>query len=102
MSGCVNCVWDVFRDDIEEWAAKSAEARVKLMEQRRAQGHTAGEMPGHVAGSGDEDGGGSAMELDGARGDGDLFEGIPVGIREFMKTEKKLKERHRLEKTTGG
>ena len=26
-------------------------------------------------------------------GQADLFEGVPVGIREFMKTEKKLKAR---------
>jgi hypothetical protein len=45
----------------------------------------------------DDDGGGSQAIWDplGAGG-GDLFADIPVGIREFMKTEKKLKERHRL------
>lgn len=90
---------------MEEWAAKSAEARTKVMAQRKEQGMMNGDMPGSVASNIDEDGGGSGMALDGFGGDGgpaDLFEGIPVGIREFMKTEKKLKERHRLENTTGG
>ncbi|EMC92900.1 hypothetical protein BAUCODRAFT_47942, partial [Baudoinia panamericana UAMH 10762] len=104
MSGCVNCVWDRFRDELEEWAAKSAEARAKLLEQRRqgkATGMMAQEpgMPTHVATSMDEDGGGSetnwtaagGMESFGTAGGADLFADIPVGIREFMKTEKKLK-----------
>jgi len=100
MSGCVNCVWDLFRDDLEEWAEKSAEARGKLEGQRRRDRMMGGGMPGSVAGSVEEDGGGGKLEWG---GEGvDLFEGIPVGIREFMKTEKKLKERHRREKTSGG
>lgn len=55
-------------------------------------------MPTHVATSMDDDGGGSetnwdsGLELSGQLGD--IFEGIPVGIREFMKTEKLLKQRH--------
>jgi len=79
MSGCVNCVWDVFRDELEEWAAKSKEARVAMAAQ---------------AGSGsmDEDGGGSESNWGaGEEEGGDLFKGVPVGIRAFMETEKKLK-----------
>lgn len=30
MSGCVNCVWDLFCDDIEEWVVKSVEVKKKL------------------------------------------------------------------------
>lgn len=93
MSGCVNCVWDVYRDELEEWAEKSREAREK------ARG------VGAVASSVDEDGGGSEANwgLGGAGAEGqDLFEGIPVGIREFMRTEKKLKERHRREGSVAG
>jgi hypothetical protein len=49
-------------------------------------------VPSHVAVSMDDDGGGSEgnWSMEGG-GDEDLFEDIPVGIREFMKTEKKLK-----------
>jgi len=110
MSGCVNCVWDQYRDELEEWAAKSAEARAKLIEQRttgRATGMMAREagMPKHVAVSMDDDGGGSetnwaagdGMETFGDAGGADLFADIPVGIREFMKTEKKLKEKRQME-----
>ncbi|KLU87305.1 hypothetical protein MAPG_06306 [Magnaporthiopsis poae ATCC 64411] len=31
-----------------------------------------------------------------------LYQNVPVGIREFMKQEKRLKEKHRLEGTSGG
>ena len=71
MSGCVNCVWDRFRDEMEDWAEKSKEAQKRMS----------------AAASTKEDRG-SEVE-----GQADLFEGVPVGIREFMKTEKKLKAR---------
>ncbi|OQO10793.1 hypothetical protein B0A48_04093 [Cryoendolithus antarcticus] len=84
MSGCVNCVWDLFRDELEEWAAKKAEAREKLAALKATE----------AAVSMDDDGGGSNTnwEIDGKdSGKADLFEGIPVGIRAFMETEKRLK-----------
>ena len=90
MSGCVNCVWEAFRDDMEEWARKRAEAkRRELM--------TRGQEAGR---SMDDDGGGSDTnwtEADYREGDGGLFEGVPVGIREFMRTEKRLKEKAKLQ-----
>jgi hypothetical protein len=115
MSGCVNCVWDRFRDELEEWAEKSAEARARLQAQR-AKGQATGSMlaqpgmPGHVATSMNDDGGGSesnwtgadGMQSLGQAGGPDLFANIPVGIREFMKTEKRLKEKHRREGTLAG
>lgn len=103
MSGCVNCVWDLYRDELEEWASKSAEARERVLAQRR-QATPAGSaisppgMPHHVATSMDDDGGGSetnwesGLEMSGSPGD--LFQNIPVGIREFMKTEKLLRKKH--------
>jgi len=105
MSGCVNCVWDQYREELEEWASKSTQARARLQAQR-AQGTATGSMadpkaPSHVATSMDDDGGGSeanwagGLDLDGDSGD--LFQGIPVGIREFMRTEKRLKEKHAKE-----
>ncbi|KAI9799587.1 MAG: hypothetical protein M1833_003902 [Piccolia ochrophora] len=105
MSGCVNCVWDRFRDEVEEWAAKSAEARGRLQEMRE-KGQGTGLMnvgegtPRHVAISMDDDGGGSETNWGtgiGVSEGGDIFVGIPVGIREFMKTEKRLKEKHARE-----
>lgn len=91
MSGCVNCVWDIYRDDLEEWAAKSREAQMKEMQMRRAD----------ESGTMDDDGGGSETNWSVSEGQ-DLFANVPVGIREFMKTEKILKERHMKDGTMGG
>jgi predicted nucleic acid-binding Zn-ribbon protein len=103
MSGCVNCVWDRYRDELEDWAAASKEARGKLQAQRAA-AKAASDAASQSASSMDDDGGGSETnwEEDGDGGEKDLFEGVPVGIREFMKIEKRLKEQHKREQRTGG
>ncbi|KAL9060170.1 MAG: hypothetical protein Q9162_000784 [Coniocarpon cinnabarinum] len=94
MSGCVNCVYDRYREELEEWAEKRAEADRALMNRGQSR-----EAPAHVTHSMDDDGGGSETNWslsEVSRGkSGDLFEGIPIGIREFMKQEKRLKERKR-------
>ncbi|KAL2063058.1 hypothetical protein VTL71DRAFT_6130 [Oculimacula yallundae] len=125
MSGCVNCVWDRFGEELEEWAVKSKEAdaavrREKSLEsgrKRRKAGVGTGKGTGlmlgeveegavHTAVSMDDDGGGSdtnwgtGLETDFTSED--LFKGVPVGIREFMKQEKRLKEKHAKEGTSGG
>ena len=109
MSGCVNCVWDNYRDELEDWAAKSAEARAALQTQR-VSGQGTGSMvvkegtPQHVATSMDDSGGGSEINWSSAIGTGkeDLFGDIPVGIREFMRTEKMLKLKHMQDGSAGG
>lgn len=125
MSGCVNCVWDTFRDDMEEWASQSAKAE-KALQAQMAQGRV--DVLGAVdvvkrtkspsvrdinpAMTMDDDGGGSETnwpvdklekpKISKNLWNEDLYKNIPVGIREFMKTEKKLKERHELEGPVGG
>lgn len=118
MSGCVNCVWDIYREDIEEWAAKAAEARSRLsalgkpkggLDERRLRTFTSGSTSGAGLPGGaqsmDDDGGGSdtnwtEVDLGTGKKGAELFADIPVGIREFMRTEKMLKERHAREVTT--
>jgi hypothetical protein len=114
MSGCANCVWDLYRDDLEEWAAQSKKAREALEKQNKGTrrerkpipGATGSmlagkETPSHVATSMDDDGGGSET-LWGTPSDDkmndELFSGVPVGIRAFMQTEKMLKNRHAQER----
>ncbi|KAM0557018.1 hypothetical protein ACHAPJ_005698 [Fusarium lateritium] len=95
MSGCVNCVYDQYRDDLEDWQLKNAEAQAALRKHE---------------GSVDSDGGGSesnwsAPSVGEAKiakdfWDEELYKSLPVGIREFMKTEKQLKKRHEHEGKT--
>ena len=80
MSGCVNCVWDGYREELEEWISRGKEARELAARARE-------ELADDTIHDGDEDGMGSgSWGLDDAMGD------IPVGIREFMKTEKRLQQ----------
>jgi len=113
MSGCVHCVWDVYREDVELWASQADEARRALAAQGKGRNtadenrlrtfkggaKTSGAGIQGGAGSMDDDGGGSETnwELGEGKDGQDLFVGIPVGIREFMRTEKMLKERHAAE-----
>lgn len=107
MSGCVHCVWDDYRDEVEGWAMRLQEAQANKLggSGPREQGISAkkGMHRSEVADAStsmDDDGGGSETNWDG--GDpAELFSGIPVGIREFMRTEKRLKERHKREKQRG-
>ncbi|CEJ79879.1 hypothetical protein VHEMI00095 [[Torrubiella] hemipterigena] len=88
MSGCVNCVWDIYREDMEDWSAANKEAQQRLQS---------------AGGSVDADGGGSvATETKIAKDlwQDDVFENVPVGIREFMKQEKRLREKHEREQGT--
>lgn len=100
MSGCVHCVWDDFRDEMEDWAARVAKAKAKggsekgMRDMRtapRAEVDSASQ-------SMDDDGGGSETNWPAPpTQDEDLFANIPVGIREFMKTEKRLRVKHQKE-----
>jgi hypothetical protein len=110
MSGCVHCVWDDYRDDIEAWAARVAEAQARSPKKKRAPGrHPKIDMTrpevDHASGSMDDDGGGSeslwTTPSKGASEDDQLFEGIPVGIREFMATEKRIRDRRRAKREKG-
>ncbi|TQV97877.1 Oxidoreductase-like protein [Cordyceps javanica] len=131
MSGCVNCVWELYREEMEEWTLQSNEAKKRLAESAAAAAAAAagsgGKSPGLDAppppspppppapassssSSMDADSGGSEMNWP-VVGDtkiakdlwtDDMFQNVPVGIREFMKQEKRLKEKHEREGTSGG
>ena len=108
MSGCVHCVWDDYRDEVEGWAVRVRQAQAKASgagmhgspKVRMARPEVV-----DAAGSMDDDGGGSeglwesASTVVAPEGE-DLFQGIPVGIREFMATEKRLRDRKRRRRKT--
>ncbi|KAL5354695.1 hypothetical protein ACLOAV_000784 [Pseudogymnoascus australis] len=96
MSGCVNCVWDRFGEEVEEWAA--ARRRAERAVGKEADVDMGG---GEEATSMDDDGGGSETNWDDGLS-GEVFRGVPVGILEFMKQEKRLKEKHAREGSSGG
>ncbi|KAJ5681566.1 uncharacterized protein N7477_001506 [Penicillium maclennaniae] len=102
MSGCVHCVWDDFRDEMEDWAARLSKAKAKGgPEKGTTDMHTAPRAEVDSASqSMDDDGGGSASNWSAPSQDDELFSSIPVGIREFMKTEKKLRIKHQKEAST--
>jgi hypothetical protein len=96
----MHCVWDDYRDDIEDWARRLREAQAKgANEGTTTTPKIEMHRPEVVASSGsmDDDGGGSEALWDTPSKAGDngeeLFASIPVGIREFMATEKRLRER---------
>ncbi|ESZ97476.1 hypothetical protein SBOR_2165 [Sclerotinia borealis F-4128] len=89
MSGCVNCVWDSYRDEVEEWAAAKKEADRALRQERKKR-----DMRGAAEAA-------TSVDDDGKENGDDLFEGVPVGIRAFMEQEKRLKEKHQREGTVG-
>ena len=99
MSGCVHCVWDDYRDEVESWAVRLRQAQAKAhgvgMDGSPKVGMPRPEVT-YASISMDDDGGGSEALWDSAStvapGE-DLFRGIPVGIREFMATEKRLRDR---------
>ena len=124
MSGCVNCVWDRYRDEVEHWASAHNEAERRLRAQEAGAAGAASAPPpvgrgraqavasDRPAASMDDDGGGSETNWDAAilqnakvakdLWDDELYKNIPVGIREFMKQEKRLKLKHEREGTVGG
>jgi hypothetical protein len=97
MSGCVNCVWDLYREDLEEWVAKAAEAsrRLALEEKGRGADVDKGAAKRARAKKKKESAPVASSELaDAGRGADDLMQALPVGIRQFIKTEKMLKMKH--------
>lgn len=93
ISGCVNCVWDTFREEVEEWSAR--QRRRQKQAQDGGQGLTEGREVDKASkirsidgdGVGDVDGmGGTNLDPNA------FFKDLPVGIKEFIALEKRLKE----------
>lgn len=97
MSGCVNCVWDRYREDMEEWSSKKNEAQARLKARSGTTGSGGGGSEANWGGVGL---GKDKIAKD--MWDDEVYQSVPVGIREFMKQEKRLKEKHAREGTLGG
>jgi hypothetical protein len=108
MSGCVNCVWDLYREELEDWSIAAVKAKVALEardSRKKKRGRRKQALEERSA-SMDDDGGGSsdwAKQLEGVgKSEDEMLRNIPVGIREFMRTEKMLKKRHAEEAKVRG
>ncbi|KAK0615624.1 hypothetical protein B0T17DRAFT_538635 [Bombardia bombarda] len=106
MSGCVNCVWDLYRDDMEAWSEASGEADRRLRAQEAGADIevTSDSMTATADSKSVKLGVHEQRKVAAKDGfwDEELYRNVPVGIREFMKQEKRLKERHLREGTMGG
>jgi hypothetical protein len=106
MSGCVNCVWDIYREEFEEWSAASKAAREKMVAMQGGVDNDATASPGAgLASSVDDDGGGSEalwIKESEKEEEKDPYAGVPVGIREFMKMEKMMKEKQAAQQASKG
>ena len=104
LSDSFSCVWDDYRDEVESWANRLKEAQAKSSGEGLTKTPKVGFPRQEVqaaSGSMDDDGGGSEAlwQTPSAEADPDaLFADIPVGIREFMATEKRIRERKRAKK----
>lgn len=93
MSGCVNCVWDAYRDEMEAWAAANAEVEV---------GMPAAEIaPADGGGRTGQKRSPGAGKIPKDFWDEELYKNVPVGIQEFMKQEKRLRLKHAQEGNLG-
>lgn len=101
----MHCVWDDYRDEIEIWAKRVHKAQTKSHGRSTIESPKISDQRPEVAeasSSMDDDGGGSeglwqtSSIIPGD--DEDLFAAIPVGIREFMATEKRIRDRKKARK----
>jgi len=75
--GCVHCVWDIYREDIEDWQSLRQKARDALKAKKKR-------IPAWL--------GGKAAKLE----EFDPLADIDPGLRAFMELEKILRERKEL------
>ncbi|KAI9719713.1 MAG: hypothetical protein M1828_006146 [Chrysothrix sp. TS-e1954] len=92
MSGCVNCVWDRYGQELEEWSASVKEVGRRRKE-RDEIARAVRDVESEDSGSMDDDGGGSGASWESGGDVEEVLGSVPVGIREFMRQEKRLKER---------
>lgn len=96
MSGCVNCVWELYKDELVEWKEKRAEIKRKLVFERRDL-----EWPVEVLGpepeerqSGHKAGARAKLEAK-IEADKNADDDLDVSIRAFLKMEKRLKAKRK-------
>lgn len=96
MSGCINCVWELFNDDIKHWDKKRKEAaeHLKVKGGKWPENFHApvkyldkSNLPDSMANT--------DKPVDEEGGNGDVWGDVPVSIKVFVETEKKMKAKKR-------
>lgn len=112
MSGCINCVWELFRDDIKEWNDKRRDTALKINQDPLLadfvwpadfhpplryldDSHIPKELLSkkHLSDSAKDPGAGGSTK------DDDSWQNVPVAIRVFAEAEKKIKAKSKQKKT---
>ncbi|KAK9387849.1 oxidoreductase-like protein [Lipomyces mesembrius] len=93
MSGCVNCVWELYREDFEDWQQRKRKAKKALINAGRFDlwPEDFGPNPRDKAAAESKRSSRMEEELD-KQEDEDPWKGIDVGIRVFIETERRLKK----------
>jgi hypothetical protein len=82
MSGCINCVWELYKDELEEWRMKRNEAKHRLLTD-----------PKYRNESWPADFGVERAKPGQATAEDDTWQDMDVTIRVFVETEKRLRDR---------
>lgn len=99
MSGCINCVWELYNDDVKDWNAKRREAAAKLAEKG---GRWPADFHPPAKWLKPENMPEGTDSAEAATRD-ESWSNVPVQIRVFAEVEKHLKEKRRLrEERVGG
>ncbi|KAL5606503.1 hypothetical protein BROUX41_002909 [Berkeleyomyces rouxiae] len=101
MSGCVHCVWDIYQDEMLQWQAAMKQAEEAALEEPSSKASSpinptkgptgALQTSTKEAGTKDTKKSKATLEAERKKEEDKLFENVPVGIRQFMMMEKKMK-----------
>lgn len=97
MSGCIDCVWELYKEELVDWKEKRAEIKRKLLFERQ-------DLEWPVAALGPEPKERQSVHMAGDRAkleekieaDKEADDDLNVSIKAFLKTEKRLKEKRKL------
>lgn len=98
MSGCIDCVWEMYKEELQDWKTKRMEIKKLLMLDRtdlKWPEALLGPEPESRKLGGQADKSKAEEVTKSLEKDDDADGDLDVSIRAFLKTEKKLKERKR-------
>lgn len=89
MSGCINCVWEGYKDELEEWRHVRNEAKKRLMTEEY---HDTPWPEDYLGPEPDR------KHKENLQLDEDAWTGVDMSIRVFVETEKRIREKRKAQK----